>query len=99
MDVYSSGNWVVAEGNEARFVEEWTSFTEWSHASQPKSGPFVLIRDIQDPRHFLSFAPWADSETVQAWRSDPGFGERLGRCRALCDDFRAGDYELAAKVG
>ena len=42
---------------------------------------------------------WSDPDAVQAWRSTSERGERLGRWRALCDEFQAGDYVLSALVG
>jgi hypothetical protein len=44
----------------------------------------------------VSFGAWADQESVRAWRGRAEFAELLGRCRELCEDFRAGDYTLAA---
>src|SRR6266542_200215 len=98
-EVFSSGNWMVKPGEEARFVELWTGFTRWSHENAPGAGTFFLLRDDTEPRHFISFARVADRDSVGAWRQNPEFQELLGRCRDVCEDFRGGDYSVAAEVG
>ena len=93
---YVSGEWRVRKGSEEEFVTRWLAFTGWSLQNAPGAGSFVLIRDMDEPGHFVSFGTWADLESVSAWRSMPEFAVLLGRCRALCEEFRAGDYALAA---
>ena len=93
---YVSGQWRVRAGSEEEFIARWLAFTDWSLRSAPGAGSFVLIRDVQEPCNFVSFGAWADQESVRAWRGRAEFAELLGRCRELCEDFRAGDYTLAA---
>ena len=93
---YTSGIWTTQSGREDDFIAEWSDFTEWSLQNSPGAESFVLIQDSGDPRHFISFGAWADEESVSAWRGGSEFGERLGRCRALCDEFEAHDYTVAA---
>jgi heme-degrading monooxygenase HmoA len=50
----------------------------------------------QQPTRFLSFGVWSDAKAVAVWRSSRGFRERLGRCRALCEQFEGHDFEVAA---
>jgi heme-degrading monooxygenase HmoA len=96
---YTSGNWLVKEGNEEEFIRRWTEFTEWSLANAPGADSFLLIRDSTDPRHFMSFGAWEDADLVSAWRDRPEFQQRLGACRELCDDFKPTDSTLSAAVG
>src|SRR5205809_7469183 len=96
---YTSGNWIVREGNEDEFVSRWTEFTGWSLANAPGAETFILIRDAADPRHFLSFGAWGDAAQVAAWRDRPEFQQRLAACRELCEDFKPTDSILAAAVG
>jgi len=96
---YTSGTWVVRQGREEEFVARWTEFTEWALANAEGAQGFLLIRDSEDPRRFLSFGGWDDPDAVNAWRSTPEFADRLGRCRELCEDFRATDHTLSAAVG
>jgi heme-degrading monooxygenase HmoA len=93
---YTSGNWVVKAGEEDAFVAAWTEFTEWSLANARGPKAFYLIQDAGDSSHFLSFGGWEDADAVTAWRQSPEFAERLGRCRALCEEFEARDYTLVS---
>jgi quinol monooxygenase YgiN len=95
-DQYVSGDWRVREGSQDEFVARWLEFTGWSLDHAPGAHSFVLIHDTEDPRHFVSFGTWADRGSVRAWRNTAEFGRLLGSCRELCDDFRGGDYTLAA---
>ena len=95
---FASGNWCVSPGREEEFVARWTEFLEWTRAAAPGLGSARLIRDAEDPRHFISFATWENAEAMQQWRSLPGFADHLSACRALCGDFRGSSYSLAAAV-
>jgi heme-degrading monooxygenase HmoA len=96
---YTSGRWVVKAGSEDEFVARWTEFTEWSLANAPGAEHFVLIREVANPRHFLSFGAWEDADTVSAWRGSQEFQARLAACRAVCDEFTGTDHVLSAAVG
>jgi len=95
-DQYVSGDWRVREGSEEEFVARWLAFTGWSLQHAPGAESFVLIRDMEQPQHFLSVGTWTDLASVRAWRDTPEFAQLLGRCRELCEAFHAGDYSLAA---
>ena len=96
---YTSGTWVVKEGQENEFISRWTEFTGWAHTSAPGAQTFLLIRRNDEPRHFQSFGAWDDTDSVTAWRSGPEFQKRLAACRELCEDFSTADHTLAAAVG
>jgi heme-degrading monooxygenase HmoA len=89
--------WVVKSGEEDDFVAAWKEFVGWS-AGMSGSGTFRLVRDREQPNRFLSFAPWESLEAQQAWTQQPEFGERLGRVRAHCDEFRPTTYDFVTEV-
>jgi heme-degrading monooxygenase HmoA len=93
---FTSGNWLVRAGSEQEFINRWTALTLWSRREARGAQFFYLIQDARDPRHFLSFGAWDDSEAVRVWREQPQFGELLGACRALCEEFEAHDFTLAS---
>jgi hypothetical protein len=96
---FTSGNWTAKEGKQQEFVACWTEFAHWALDAMGRdavSSPPLLIQDRSNPRHFISFGGWKDPATVDAWRGHPEFADRMGRCRALCDEFAAGDYSLAS---
>jgi len=96
-DTYTSGVWTVKPGEEDDFVEAWKEFVA-SGAEMPGSGTFRLLRDLERPGRFMSFAPWESFDAQEAWRQRPEFAERIGRARAHCEDFQTATYELVAEV-
>ena len=84
-------------GEEDAFVKEWTAFVTWA-SSMPGSGTFRLVRDLDQPSHFMSFAPWESFETQNAWKEQPEFGERIMRVRSHCEDFQPANLELVTEV-
>ncbi len=97
-DHYASGDWVVTAGNEQAFIGRWTEFLGWTREAAPGLRWARLLQDDKDPRHFVSFASWESLEALGSWRALPEFPSRMGACRALCDDFRGGDYTVAVTV-
>jgi heme-degrading monooxygenase HmoA len=93
---YVSGDWGVRAGQEEEFVARWLEFTGWSLENAGGAESFVLLKDLNDPIHFVSLGTWADRDSIEAWRGTARFAELLGRCRELCDQFQASDYSLAA---
>ncbi len=91
---YTSGNWMVKEGQEAEFERRWKEFAHWSAKNVAGSGDFYLIAETKNPRHFLSFGSWENPEAVNNWRQMPEFKNFIGRCKELLEDFQAGDYVL-----
>jgi heme-degrading monooxygenase HmoA len=96
-ETYTSGTWVAKAGEEDAFVEAWREFVTWA-SELPGSGTFRLTRELEQPSHFLSFAPWESADAQSAWRNHPEFPERFGRVRAHCDDVHASAYELVTTV-
>ena len=96
-ETYTSGIWVVKSGAEDAFVLEWTEFVRWA-SGFPGSGAFRLVRDLDNPGSYLSFAPWDSFEAQNSWKEQPEFRERIMRVRSHCEDFRPSTYELVSKV-
>jgi heme-degrading monooxygenase HmoA len=96
-ETYSSGVWTAKEGEEEAFVAAWTEFARWLTPMQG-AGTARLIRDLSDPRRYLSFAPWESAEAMHAWRNAPEFPERLAAVRKHVAEFTPSDYELVAEV-
>jgi heme-degrading monooxygenase HmoA len=97
-EVFASGNWCVNAGREEEFVGRWSEFLDWTRGSAPGLRSARLIRDAEDPRHFVSFANWDSAEAMSTWRSLPGFMEKMKACRDLCEDFHGSSYTVAAAV-
>jgi heme-degrading monooxygenase HmoA len=96
-ETYTSGAWIVKPGEEEAFVQEWTAFVTWA-SSMPGSGTFRLVRDLDNPSHYMSFAPWESFEEQNAWKELAEFPERIMRVRSHCEDFRPSTFELVTTV-
>ena len=96
--VYTSGDWQVRAGSEDAFVARWTEFLEFARASAPGFVSARLFRDATDACHFVSIGEWQSEATQAAWRGMPGFAEKLGACRALCEQDRNSTFKLASRV-
>ena len=94
---FTSGDWHVKAGNEQEFLEAWKSLAECSMG--PSGGrEFILIRDVVDPLHFVSFGWWSDPAWVTMSRSREEFVRRFRRVQALCEQSRGGDFRVAIAV-
>jgi len=96
-ETYTGGVWVVKPGEEDAFVEAWRGFVTWA-SSMPGSGTFRLVRNVEQPNTYQSFAPWESFGAQQAWKDLPEFRERIMRVRAHCEDFQPSVYELVTTV-
>jgi heme-degrading monooxygenase HmoA len=96
-ETYTSGTWIVKPGEETAFVEEWRNFVSWA-SGFPGSGTFRLVRDLDQPGSYQSFAPWESFDAQKTWKEQPEFRERIMRVRSHCDDFRPSTYELVTQV-
>jgi quinol monooxygenase YgiN len=96
---YSSGVWIAKPGRESEFVAAWREFAEWSLATIDGAGWAKLLQDRARSNRFVSFGPWANVEAIEAWRSHPGFAERVGRIRELIDSLEPSTLEAVVEVG
>ena len=94
-DSYTSGDWLVKEGNERLFIERWTAVADWCVAHSPVARFFRLIRDRANPRHFISFGEWDGFESISVARSYPRFLELFRVRQGLCERFSVSDYTVA----
>jgi quinol monooxygenase YgiN len=99
MAVYTSGDWHPKPGREQEFIDAWRELASWSTSEYGPNGWGKLLRDKEDPSHFISVGKWPDAETVSAWRDSEGFDERIGKVRELVEEIRIRIYDPAAEVG
>jgi heme-degrading monooxygenase HmoA len=96
-ETYTSGVWIVKEGEEDAFVAAWREFASWGH-TWPGCGTLRLVRDHYEPNRYMSFGPWESFDAQQAWKDDPAFKERIMRVRQHVDDFTPSVFELVTAV-
>jgi heme-degrading monooxygenase HmoA len=97
-ETYTSGMWQAKAGEEDDFVAAWRDFAIWAR-TMPGCGTLRLVRDIDEPSRFMSFAPWESFEAQRAWKEGGEFRERIMRVRRHTDDFTPSTYELVIEVG
>jgi heme-degrading monooxygenase HmoA len=94
--VYLVGVWTVRPGNEDEFIAAWKEFAALT--SQSKGAVYgKLLRDMADPGRFVSFGPWENLESAQAWRRQPEFRKAFDRFMELCDQVTPGAFGLVAE--
>ena len=83
---YTLSVWTVKEGQEDEFVRRWHELAElgWQMGL---SGSAKLLRDVDNPRVFVSFGPWQSLDKVARWRSSPEFHHRISRLQEVLDGF------------
>jgi heme-degrading monooxygenase HmoA len=96
-ETYTCGRWTVKAGEDDAFVRAWEDFVGWASGFDG-SQTFRLVRDVDTPSDYMSFAPWDSFEAQNAWKQNPEFRERIGRVRAHCDDFTPLVFELVTQV-
>ncbi len=96
---YTSGTWMAKPGKEDEFVAAWRAMAEWTAENVAGARRGTLLRDVSDPRRFLSFGPWESHEAIDAWRALPEFQDGVAKMRELLEDFTPGTFEVIAEVG
>ena len=71
---------------------------QWTATEVPGAVWATLLRDLDDPSHFLSFGPWGSVEAIENWRASDGFRERVGRIRELLESFEPVTGEAVVEV-
>ena len=97
-DPFASGDWKVSAGKEDEFIDRWREFLQWTRKTQPALISASLLRDADDPRHFLSFAQWSDEDARAAWKNGSDFSKYFSACRALCDDMQGSNHDRVVTI-
>jgi len=96
-ETYTNGIWHVKAGEEDEFVTAWRDFASWA-STWPGSGTLRLVRDVEEPTRYMSFAPWESHEAQGAWKANPEFPERIGRVKQHTTEFTPSVFELVTTV-
>jgi heme-degrading monooxygenase HmoA len=85
----------VKEGREDEFVERWREWADWTRR-QGLASQAMLLRDVDDPRRFISFGPWESIQAVSNWRAQAGYHERVVKLGEVVDHFEPRTLEVVA---
>ena len=91
-----------AEGDdpgEAEFAAAWQEFANWSLSAIAGARWAVLLQDLSRSNRFVSFGPWASLDHMEAWRSHPGFAERVAEVRPLIERLEPSTLEVVVEIG
>jgi heme-degrading monooxygenase HmoA len=87
-DIYTLGIWTVKSDKEKEFINEWTSFANWTSDNIKGAGKGYLLQDKENALRFISFGPWKDESSIQKWRDSEEFKNFVTKVKGLCDDFQ-----------
>jgi heme-degrading monooxygenase HmoA len=93
---YTHTSWVVKEGRESEFVERWSEWADWTRR-QGLASHALLLRDVDDPKRFVSFGPWESMQAVSGWRAQAGYQERVARLREVVELFEPRTLDVVAE--
>ena len=95
---WASGQWQVKGGKADEFVDRWTAWITWTSENIPGFRSARLLRAEGDPLRFVSVSDWDDDASLRAWKTSPGFREKIESVKELCAGFVGGDYDVAAAM-
>lgn len=95
---YSLIDWHVKPGRESEFVEKWKEVAASNIVENDPNGWAKLLRDEQDPTHFVSLAEWPDVHTVGQWFESERFKQRRDQLRDLVETVTPGNFSQAASA-
>ena len=86
--LYTLSMWSVRAGNEEAFIRCWREFAEWTLEHHPGAveGEARLLQNREQAGLFVSFRPWKDTPSIEAWRESPEFMDSITEAMKLCDD-------------
>lgn len=96
--MYTSGVWVVKEGREEEFARRWQESADRAALEFP-GVTFRLLRDVEEPRRFVSFGgAWRNAEQIASARNLPSFQETMASIQDLLESSEIATYELVAEI-
>ena len=94
-DLYTHTSWRVKARRQDTFMARWCDWVDWSHR-EGLAAPAILLRDVAEPRMFVSFGPWESLSTIQSWR--PRRPSRaVARLSEVVESFEPRTFEVAAR--
>ena len=96
--MYTSGVWVVKEGQEDEFRRRWQASVDTLSLEFPGL-KFMLLRDRESPRRFVSLGEgWRTSGQIEAAQSLPSYQDALASLWRVLEKGELTTMELAVEV-
>lgn len=91
---WTHGTWVVKEGNEEAFVAAWSRL---ARAAGERFGTTpTLLRDVDDPRVFKTFAAWGSREQREEFRGSDLVRSAMDEIEPLVDSGKIMPFDEVA---
>lgn len=93
---YTSGRWSVKPGHDEAFARAFAE-SGVKDMDPPIRGLLQrprLLRDLSEPRSYLSYAVWESREAIEEFRSRPDFPAMIARMKVHLDDMQISTLEL-----
>jgi quinol monooxygenase YgiN len=96
--MYTSGVFIVKKGRESEFARRWQEGADSSALEFPDV-KFMLFRDAENPRRFLSLGEgWRNPEQIEAARSTPAYQDAMGALWRTLESGEITTLKLAVEV-
>ncbi|HLF68966.1 MAG TPA: antibiotic biosynthesis monooxygenase family protein [Gaiellaceae bacterium] len=96
--MFTAGTWIVKSGKEEEFARRWQESADQLSLQYPGI-TFRLLRDVENPRRFVSFGgAWRNAEQVAAARSAPSFQEAKAAIDEILESGEISTYDLVAEI-
>jgi heme-degrading monooxygenase HmoA len=99
MGVYMMGTWAARAGHAEEFIQLWHERVESAQAEMNNRGWAMLLRDKENPNHFVSVAQYEDEAAFIRWRDGDGFKNRLADLRMVLDSADTSLFQVVESVG
>ena len=99
MAVYTSFEWHVTPGREDEFVQAWMKFAQLTRRDVDPAAHAKLLRDSEDPSHFISVGEWRDLDTIEHWRQSMGFEVNIAKLESMTESMKVMTLDVAADTG
>ena len=86
----------MKDGREEDFIARWREWVDWSRR-EGFSADALLLRDVEDTRLFVSFAPWENLSAIRSWRRLSGYHERVARLREAVESFQPRTLDVVSR--
>lgn len=89
---WTAVDWRVEESNAADFPKHWEEMLRWAKEHAGTLEWARLVRDAEDPTHYISFASWSGEGPAAAMRHEE-FRALIQRCDEMCRESTGGPGE------
>lgn len=89
--------WRTKPGDEDAFAAAWVDLVTWTNGLFFGRGA-VLLRQREDPSHFLAIGTFPSDEVLGTWRDTPGLVERFEDLTRLAASYETRHYDQVVEV-